>query len=77
MRLNHDQVNEMKTSVISMTQALSQSIRVKSESCTHVTLVVKGLWSIPLVVSDSGPVRTVHRQLKVVCSQSVKVSIMI
>ena len=48
------------------------------ENCTVLyTLVVKCLWSIPLVVSDSGSVRTVHWQLKVVGSQSVKMSVVV
>ena len=49
-----------------------------TENCTVLyTLVVKCLWSIPLVVSDSGSVRTVHWQLKVVGSQSVKMSVVV
>ena len=44
---------------------------------TLLTLVIKGLRSIPLVVGYPGLVRTIHRQLQVVGSQSVKVSIMI
>lgn len=48
------------------------------ENCTlKYTLVVKCLWPIPLVVSDSGSVRTVHWQLKVVGSQSVKMSVVV
>lgn len=42
-----------------------------------LTLVVKGLWPVPLAVTDPGLVRAVHRQLEIVGSQSVKMSVMV
>ena len=42
-----------------------------------LTLIVKCLWSIPLVIAHSGFIRAVHWQLEVVGSQSVKVGVMV
>lgn len=42
-----------------------------------LTLIVKCLWSIPLVIAHSGFIRAVHWQLDVVSSQSVKVGVMV
>ena len=42
-----------------------------------LTLIVKCLWSIPLVIAHSGFIRAVDWQLEVVGSQSVKVGVMV
>lgn len=44
---------------------------------SRLTLIVKCLWSIPLVIAHSGFIRAVHWQLEVVGSQSVKVGVMV